>query len=228
MNCIIVDDDTLSRNTLRNYVEETPFLKLVTCCSSAMEAANVLSKEKIDLVFLDVEMPKMSGLELIKTLEHLPRIILVTANTNYAIEAFEHEVTDYIVKPATYARFLKAVKKVQKNKESDKVPSKKANELFVKVNSALMKITMQDILWIEALGDYVTINTISKNYTVYSTLKGIEDKLPKDDFIRIHRSFIVRQDKITAIDDYLVMIDKKSIPVSKSYKEELMKRLNLL
>ena len=228
MNCIIVDDDTLSRTTLRNYVEETPFLKLVTCCSSAIEAVNVLNREKIDLIFLDVEMPKMSGLELIKTLGHLPYIILVTANKNYAIEAFEYEVTDYILKPATYARFLKAVKKVQKNSKNDTKPSQKASEIFVKVNSALMKINTQDILWVEALGDYITINTVSKNYTVYSTLKGIENKLPKDDFIRIHRSFIVRQDKITAIDDYLVMIDKKSIPVSKSYKEELMKRLNLL
>ena len=227
MNCIIVDDDHLTRMTIKNFIEETEGLSLIAECSSAVEAVKLLSKETVDLIFLDIQMPNMTGIELVKSLEQLPQIIFITGSSQHAIEAFEYDVVDYIMKPVSYARFLKAVKKAQKAHKSKKNTSK-TDSIYIKVNSSLMKIDAKEIEWIEANGDYVTVNTTSKSYTVYSTLNGIESKLPPNDFLRIHRSYIVRIDKITAIDDYIVMINKKDIIVSKTYKKELMKRLNLI
>lgn len=227
MNCIIVDDDHLTRMTIKNFIEETEGLSLIAECSSAVEAVKLLSKETVDLIFLDIQMPNMTGIELVKSLEQLPQIIFITGSSQHAIEAFEYDVVDYVMKPVSYARFLKAVKKAQKAQKNKKNTSK-TDSIYIKVNSSLMKIDAKEIEWIEANGDYVTVNTTSKSYTVYSTLNGIESKLPPNDFLRIHRSYIVRIDKITAIDDYIVMINKKDIIVSKTYKKELMKRLNLI
>jgi len=225
MNCLIVDDDIVFQNTIKQYVEETDFLKLVSICNSAIEASNFLNKEKIDLLFLDIEMPEMTGLELIKSMSVLPSVILITSNHAYALEAFEYDVVDYLLKPVTYPRFIKAVKKAQVKYQRR---AKKKGDIYVKSNSSLIKISNNEIAYIEALGDYIVIHTPAKKYTIYSTLKSFIEKLPEDDFIRVHRSFVVRIDQITAIDDFIVMVGQKNIPVSRSCKDHLIARLNLI
>ncbi len=225
MNCLIVDDDELSRKTMEHFVKETSFLTLVKSCSSAVEAVNILSGEhNIHLIFLDIEMPVMNGMDLIKSFTNHPKVILMTSHKNYAVEAFEYDVTDYLLKPVTYVRFLKAVKKAaEKSKES-----LTGNEdIYVKVDSSLIKLTTKDILWLEAMGDYVSINTADKKYMVYSTMKHMEEKLPES-FMRIHRSYIVNLNKISNIDDHVITINKNVLSVSRNYKDALLHRLNLV
>lgn len=231
MNCIVVDDDDMSRHMVSRCVEQTDFLKLVKLCSNAIEASNVLRTEKVDLIFLDIEMPEMTGIEFIKNFKEKPQIILITSHEEYAVEAFEHDVTDYILKPVNYGRFLKAVTKAKDNFDSEENNNHSTSEdtnIFVKVNSRLIKIRTDDIMWIESMSDYVNILTPNGKYTVHSTMKGIIEKLPTDDFVRVHRSYIVKKDKISVIEDNTLVIDKKLIPIGKSYKDELMKSLNLI
>lgn len=230
MNCIIVDDDEMSRMAMKHLVSQVQFLKLIGTCSSATEALNILNNEKIDLMLLDIEMPDMSGLELVNSLKAPPLTILATSKKDYAIEAFESNVIDYIVKPVLLDRFYKAIAKAKD--KFDNLPStidfSGANYVFIKSNGTLVKINITEILWIDALGDYMTINTANKKYVVHSTMKVIESKLPSDKFIRVHRSYLISIDSITAIDDNVVIIGKQLIPVGAVYKENLTKRLNLL
>jgi two-component system, LytTR family, response regulator len=228
MNCLIVDDDKIVRTEVEHMVSKLPFLKLVGSCSKAMEAFNILSTEPIDLVFLDVMMPEMNGLELMKTLhERKPQVILMTSERKYAVDGFNFDAVDFIVKPIGEERFLKAVSKAKNNFESKRtVP--KAEYLFVKVDSVLTKINVTDILYIEALADYAAIHTMTTKYIVHSTMKSIMDKLPQDDFLRVHNSYIVRLDKISSIEDNTIIINKKFIPVSRPHREQLMSRLKML
>lgn len=228
MRCIIVDDDKISRELIRDYVNDTTELELLGEFSSAIEANNFLSKNHVDLIFLDVEMPKMTGLELLKSLDEKPLIILITAKEKYAVEAFEQEVSDYLIKPVEYTRFLKAIAKVKSNLRPMPVDSYTAESIFIKVDSELINLPYRDIMWIEALGDYVNIITPSKKHVVLSTMKNIEGKLPTKEFIRVHRSYFVRIDKIKKISEGIILVENKLIPVSKSYKKELMERLNML
>jgi DNA-binding LytR/AlgR family response regulator len=233
MNCLIVDDDELSRITMEHFVKETSFLSLVKSCSSAVEAVNLLSgNNNIQLIFLDIEMPIMNGMDLLKNFTNHPQIILMTSHKNYAIEAFEYNVTDYLLKPITYPRYMKAVKKAtEKDKENSNnnnvVANPTSEDIFIKVDSSLIKLSVKDILFLEAMGDYVSISTAEKKYMVYSTMKHMEEKLP-DNFMRVHRSHIVNINKISNIDDYSVTINKKVLSVSRNYKESLIQRLNLV
>lgn len=238
MNCLIVDDDELSRKTMEHFVEETSFLTLIKSCSSAIEAVNILSGDhNIQLIFLDIEMPIMNGMDLMKSFTNHPEIILMTSHQNYALEAFEYNVTDYLLKPVTYARFLKAVKKAaERSKDTNTqnaIPANGSNnsngtdDIYVKVDSSLIKLTTKDILWLEAMGDYVSINTAEKKYMVYSTMKHMEEKLPES-FMRIHRSYIVNLNKISNIDDHVITINKNVLSVSRNYKDALLHRLNLV
>jgi DNA-binding LytR/AlgR family response regulator len=229
MKCLIVDDDELSRNIIEDLVEETDFLELVKSCESSMEAFNILRDQKIDLVFLDIEMPKMSGIELLKNLDTMPQVILITSHSEYALESYELSVTDFIVKPVAPARFLKAVSKARTVSESQSGGASDGDKtLFVKADSRLVQINTNDLLWIEALGNYVIIHTTKEKLTVHTTMKEIEAKLSDVDFIRVHRSFIVRLDKIESIEDNFIVIIGKNISIGRAYKEELIKRLNLL
>lgn len=231
MNCIIVDDDEISRLLIKHCVEQTDFLTLVQMCENAIEAANILRSQDMDLIFLDVEMPEMSGMEFIKTAKLSPQVILITSHDEYALEAFEYNVTDYLLKPINYARFLKAVSKAKEIYDSSNkimAGNKDIGHIFIKVNSRLVKINVEDILWIESLADYVVINTKDTKFTVLFTMKGLVSKLPSNDFIRVHRSFIARIDKISMIEENELIIGKKYIPIGKSYKDDLMKKLNLI
>ena len=228
MNCLIVDDDKIVRTEVEHMVSKLPFLKLVGSVSKAMEAFNILSTEPIDLVFLDVMMPEMNGLELMKTLhDRKPQVILMTSEKKYAVDGFNFDAVDFIVKPIGEERFLKAVSKAKNNFENKKtVP--KPEYLFIKVDSVLTKINVNDILYIEALADYAAIHTMTAKFIVHSTMKSIMDKLPPDDFLRVHNSYIVRLDKISSIEDNTIIINKKFIPVSRPHREQLMGRLKML
>jgi DNA-binding LytR/AlgR family response regulator len=229
IHCLIVDDDPLSRKILESLISKTDFLVLVKSVDNALEASNLLRKEKIDLLFLDVEMPEMTGLELIQSLhDQRPEVVLVSAQEKYALDAFEYDVTDYLVKPVNQVRFLKAVNKVQENLKPVAPLKLENNHLFVKVDQRLLSLNLAEILYIEALADYVTIHTEQGKYTVYSTMKGIESRLPETDFLRVHRSFIVNKKKIQSIEDNLLTIGAKVIPVGVTYREKLMNSLNLL
>ncbi len=227
MNCLIVDDEDISRKILEKFIAQTDSLRLSGSCSNAIEAVKLLKNEEIDLIFLDIEMPEMSGIELIETVKEIPQIIFVTAKENYAVEAFEHNVTDYLLKPITYARFLKSVDKAIEiyNKQGE---SGYPGYIFVKVDSKLMKMDLADINFVEAQGDYVQLHTRKGKHLIYSTMKHIEAKLPKKEFARVHRSYIVRIERIADITENNLMIEKQIIPIGEKYKSDLLRKLNIL
>jgi len=202
MKCLIVDDNQLARMAMNKLVSQVQMLELVAECSDAMEAYNYLNSGQVDLLFLDIEMPGMTGIELTKKLGNKkPLIIFTTAKTDYAVEAFELSVVDYILKPVSLARFLQAVEKAKEAYDSNKQEVKiEAREfVFVKDNGILKKLNVDDILYLEAMGDYVKVHTSQKFHVLHSTLKSIEEKLPANKFLRIHRSYIVALQKIIAL-----------------------------
>jgi two-component system LytT family response regulator len=232
MNCIIVDDNKMARTALKKLIEQVNSLTLKEECSNPMEAYNYLLKESVDLVFLDVEMPGMTGIELVKNLEKRPVIILITSKTDYAVEAFELNVADYIIKPVTLPRFMLAVSKAKELVESKgqkvEVNEKDKEYIFVRSNSILTKIKINDITYVQALGDYVNIYTTDNRYTVHITLKGMEEKLSIDKFYRLHRSFLIALDHIDKVEEGTAFIGKHPIPIGEQYKKELLKKINLI
>lgn len=233
MNCIVVDDDEFSREVVRNFInkanEFNHQLNLVKECDNALDAYNVLSQGTIDIVFLDVEMPDMNGLELVQSLESLPQVILITGQNQYAVKAFEYGLTDYLVKPINYARFLKAVNKAQSNLAQPVLDTQGSDDIYVKADNKIVRITLNDIYFIEALADYVIINTENKKYIVHSTMKGLEKRLPEGDFIRVHRSYIVNTSRVDTIEDNATIImPQKMIPIGGSYRAKFLDKLNFL
>jgi two-component system LytT family response regulator len=230
MDCIIVDDEEMSSSVLKHMVNQISYLRLIKTCNSAPEVTEALKTEKVDLLFLDIEMPGMNGLALLKSLSPSPLVILTTSHTQYALEAFEQDVVDYLVKPIEFSKLLKSVEKAkafydQMNKQAGTFNQ---DYLFLKKNALLNKVPVKDILWIEALGDYVTFHTIEGNYTLHITLKSLEKKLPADKFHRIHRSYIIQLEHISSIDDNVISIGNKLIPVGSLYKDNFLSRLNFL
>jgi two-component system LytT family response regulator len=232
MRCIIVDDNQLARTSIKLLLNQFDFLKLEAECCSAVEAFNVLKMKAIDLVFLDVEMPGMTGLELIKNLDRKPIIILITANKEYAVEAFELNVADFLIKPVNLTRFTMAVARAKELFDTqDQVVSIAKNEknyIFVRHNSMLTKISLSSIIYIQALGDYVNIFTADKRYTIHCTLRFMEEKLPESKFYRLHRSHLVAVDQIDKIEDNTVYLANTHIPIGEQYKKELLRKLNLV
>ncbi len=229
MKCVIVDDEKMSRQVIKHCIEKTESLNLVKEFGNSVEAFEFLNSNETDLLFLDVEMPDMNGIELLQNLEKKPLVILITSKEEFALDAYKNDVVDYLVKPIVLPRFLKAVVKAQRlfhNVESVEEPSKEF--IFIRENQKLVKIYMKDIFWIESLGDYVVIHTETKKHTIYTTLTNILAKLPKDQFVRVHRSYIVRIDKISLIEGNSIIIKKNLIPISKSYKNILVEKLNLI
>lgn len=227
MNCVVVDDESLSRKILEKCISDTKFLNLVGSYSSALTLQKEISSKKIDLIFLDIQMPEMTGIEFIKSIQNIPQVILVTSRTNYAVEAFENDVTDYLVKPFTYERFFKAAEKAEKinavfNEDMED------NIMYVKSDSRLLKLSLNEITFIEALGDYVRINTKKGKYTVLSTMKAMDAKLKSEDFQRIHKSYIIRLDKIQKIEKNAAYLENTQIPISRTYKDSLKAALNIL
>ncbi|MGZ4094205.1 MAG: LytR/AlgR family response regulator transcription factor [Bacteroidia bacterium] len=232
MKCIIADDNKMSREMVKQLIDQVDFLELKAECENPVEAFNYLKKEEIDLVFLDVEMPGMTGIELIKNLEKRPIVILITAKKDYAVEAFELNVADYIIKPVTLPRFMAAVERAKELYESRdqkfEVNEKEKDYIFVRSNSLLTKVKIKDIIYVQALGDYVNIFTPEKRLTVHITLKGMEEKLPQDKFYRLHRSYLTALHHIDNIEEGTAYIGKHPLPIGEQYKKELLRKINLI
>ena len=236
MNCIIIDDEATARAIIRQLCLKADSIRVLDEFPNAIQAIKYLNQHEVELIFLDILMPNFNGFDFIETLKNAPKIILTTSDANFAIQAFEYDcIVDYLVKPITLERFQKAIQKakakptsVASTSSSEKVQGSSGNDLYVNIDRRLIKIDIPSIYLIEAKGDYIQIKTEVKNYTVHSTLKKIEDKLPDSIFLKVHRSFIINFNKIIDIEDNSVLIKRDVIPVSRSNRPELMKRLNLL
>lgn len=227
---LIVDDNTVMRLMLNEMLKKIDGIEIAGECETAMEAKSFLDRQAIDILLLDVEMPGMTGLELLKVLPEKPATILITAKTGYAIEAFELNVIDYIVKPVSIARIMLAIEKAKellamKNTQLNEV---NREQIFIKDNKVIRKVMLSEILWVESKGDYVKINTAGKQYIIHSTLKSMEDKLPAVEFVRIHRGFLIPVSKIDYIEDGVAFIMGTALPVSETYKNDLLKKLQLI
>ena len=232
MDCIVVDDSLVARKALTTLIAQVGFINLKMECASPLEAYNFLKTEHIDLIFLDIEMPGMTGIELVKNLKHRPIIILISSKKEYAVEAFELNVADYILKPVTLARFMVAVEKAKEifdhRDKKMELGERDQEYIFVRSNSVLTKIKLNDIQYVQAYGDYVKIFTNDKQNLVHCTLKSIEEKLSSGKFYRLHRSYIIAIDHIEKIEENEAYIGKHAIPIGEQYKKELLAKLNLL
>jgi len=235
MKCLIIDDDATARIIVNKLCSNIDDIEVVKEFSNAIEAIKFLNSSTVDVIFLDIHMPSFSGFDFIKTLKDPPKIILTTSDRNFALDAFEYDcVVDYLVKPIEAERFKKAIDKLAvfvNNKTSNGALSSSessVNDLYVNIDRRLIKINIPDIYLVEAKGDYIKIKTENSNHIVHSTLKKIESKLPTDMFLKVHRSYVINIHRIIDIEDNSVLIKKDVIPVSRSNRGELMKRLNLL
>lgn len=231
MNTLIIDDNKIARATLKQLCSQVKDITLCGECESALVAYNVLQEQSIDLLLLDIEMPDMTGIEFTKSLkDKRPIIIFITSKKEYAIEAYELNVADYLIKPIVPARFLQAIDKAKELIESKRteVKSEAAAFIFIRDSNIIRRLSLEEILFAEAMGDYVKLHTAQKFYAIHSTLKAIEERLPATHFIRTHRSYIVALDKIDTIQDGALVINGKSVPVADAYRAALNKRMNIL
>lgn len=230
MKALIVDDNDIARTTLSHLAKQIPNLTIVNEFSNAIEAYNYLQAYPVDLIFLDIEMPEMTGIELTKNLSGKEAIIIfTTSNKEYALEAFELNIADYLLKPVMPARFLQAVSKAQAILESRKenVEVTKDEFLFVRDSNITRRLKLDDIFYAEAMGDYVKFYTKEKMFAIHGKMKTAEERLPKDHFIRVHRSYIVSVGKIDTLQDGGIMINGKFIPVADAYRKALNSRMNV-
>jgi len=228
LRCIAIDDEPLALELLEDNISKVPYLKLVASCSNPLEAMNVLQEQSVDLIFLDIQMPGLTGLQFIQSLSKKPMFILITAYEKYALEGFNLDVVDYLVKPVPLDRFIKACGKALelhelKNSKGGSVPIESSpGYIFVNVDYSLLKIILSDILWIEGLKDYIKIHlksTPNKPVVPRMGMKAIEDELPSSQFIRVHKSFIVSKEHITAVRKNSIFIGTMEIPVSDNYRD---------
>lgn len=229
LNCIIIDDDAMMREILKQFISNHNDLIFINDFSSAIDAFNFVKQNKVDLIFLDLEMPEMSGMEFLETYNtHLPNIIITTSHEDFAIKAFQFDVSGYLIKPITINSFNKAILKISSTNKQFSLSEASNSVVFVKKGSVIKKVNLKDIYLIECIGDYVNLFTDSEKFTLHSTMKQMECKFSNNDFIRVHRSFIVRIDKIHEIEDDGISIGEKVIPIGKTYKQEVLSKLNFL
>lgn len=226
LRCIAIDDEPLALELLEDNISKVPFLQLVASCDSAIKAIKIVHEEQIDLIFLDIQMPGLTGLQFVQNLTQRPMIILITAYEKYALEGFNLDVTDYLVKPVSLDRFIKACGKALelhqlKNKPKDISPSAGPAFFFVNVDYSMLKVVVADVIWIEGLKDYIKIHLASTNKAVITrmSIKSIEEQLAPPNFIRIHKSYMVAVAHITAIRKNSVFVGTMELPVSELYKE---------
>lgn len=229
IKCIIIDDNDIALMATKQCASKVDTLNILGTFNDAIQALSFLSSNSVDLIFLDIEMPELNGMEFIRTLRQpRPQIILTTSHTEFALEAFEENVLDYLVKPVTLPRFINAVNKAKVLIEKHNIDHFDNDTLFIKKGNLIIRVNKLDVLWIEGLGDYVTINTEKDKFVVHSTMHAIEQKFNSKEFMRVHRSFIIRIDKINNIEDNCISYFDKFIPIGKTYKDSVYKRLNLL
>lgn len=233
MNCVIIDDEPLAREGIANYVREIDFLNLVQTCQNPVELIKLLDDYRIDLIFLDIQMPKMNGIDFLKIVQNPPLVIITTAFPSYALESFQLNVLDYLLKPITFDRFFKAANKAKEYfqllskpiyQEVQK-PDQDADYFFIKCENKYEKIHFNDILYIQGMQNYVTICTHKGNYLTLLYLKNLEQNLDTKSFIRVHKSFIVSIDKIEAIDGNEIIIKSHRIPISRNHREQIIQQV---
>jgi DNA-binding LytR/AlgR family response regulator len=231
MNCLIVDDNKIARTTLRQLASQVKDLAVAGDCTNAMEAYNFLQGQPVDILLLDIEMPGMSGIELTRNLgSQRPLIIFTTSKTEYAVEAFDLNVADYIVKPVTPARFVQAIGKARDILEGSRDEVNIVNDefIFIRDSNVVRRLKLDDLLYAEAMGDYVKLHTGQRFYAIHSTLKAVEERLPASKFIRVHRSYIIALAKVDTVEDGALVIHGKAIPVADAYRATLNRRMNIL
>jgi two-component system, LytTR family, response regulator len=231
INCVIIDDEPLAREGLSIYVKEIDFLQLTGVCENPVEFITLLDKFEVDLIFLDIQMPKMNGIDFLKITPKPPMVIITTAYPSYALESFQLNVLDYLLKPITFDRFFQATNKVKdyfqllhKAQEND-TNAQAANYFFVKCDNKFEKIFFEDILYIQSMQNYVNIHTLKGKYITLLTLKNIEENLNKRQFIRVHKSYIIAISKIESIESHQIVIQSFPIPLSRNYREEVIQQV---
>lgn len=228
INCLVIEDEPLARKGLKEYIADIDFLNCIGEYDNALKAAEQISRGDVQLLFLDIQMPKITGLEFFKTLQSPPPVIFTTAYPQYALEGFEVNALDYLVKPISFKRFLKAVLKAKEYYEVRDTNLKEANDtdyFFIKVDNKLEKILFADVLFAEASQNYVLIHTPLKKYMTYLTFKSVEDYLPADKFLKVHKSYIVAASKIDTIEGNDIRIGQQHIPISRNQKDEVLAKL---
>jgi DNA-binding LytR/AlgR family response regulator len=228
LNCLIIDDEPLALNILESYISNVPELHLVARCNSAVEAMEMMHNYSIHVMFLDINMPMIDGLSFLRSLKNSPHVILTTAYSHHAIESYELDVVDYLLKPIPFERFLKAVNKLfnlQKNSLSSINTHAPVGYIFIKVDGRMVKLNYEEIVYIEGLKDYLKVHTCERHYVTHMTMKKMEETLPSNSFIRIHKSFILSLNAVKSISGNTVETIKDALPIGAMYKEKLVKNI---
>ncbi|MFT4760014.1 MAG: DNA-binding LytR/AlgR family response regulator [Paraglaciecola sp.] len=228
LTCILVDDDLMCRKSLERLIKKNGQLDILHICENAKDALEILQTTPVDLLFLDVEMPDLTGIELLEKLPVLPQVIFTTSKTEYAHEAFEYQAVDYLKKPITFPRFQVAVHKAIEQSEKNDNFKQTTKEIYIREDRKFIRLDFDDILFFENAGDYVRIKTATGSHIIHGTLSGIAEKLEDPRFLKVHRSFIINLQKIKDIEDGSLVIEKTVIPISRAHKTTLMSRLNFL
>ena len=223
--CVIIEDEPLAQNVLKKYIEDHPALQLVAVCTDALEAQTVLNQQPVQLLFLDINLPKLSGINFIKTLIHPPLVIFTTAYPEFAVEGFELDAIDYLLKPFSFERFLKAVNKALEKLNKTENTIIASPFIFLKTDKKVYKVDLEDILYIESIGDYAKVITTQGQHVVNNTLKKLLEELPNAQFIRVHKSYIIAKNKIVFFEGNYVKVGDKDIPIGTSYRDEIYARL---
>ncbi len=227
LKCIIVDDEPMARDFLERYCQKYGNITVMGSFPDSETAHTFLAANEVDLIFLDVEMPGISGFELLDRLAYMPKIILTTSKTDYAFSAFQYNVTDYLKKPISYNRFQESIQKIL-DSLSKVIVKPISEDIFIKADGKFIRLNYHDILYIESVGDYVRYFTPAKHYLTHSTLKAVEEKMNPKHFLKVHRSYIVNMSKIKDIQDNSILIESKVIPISKALKPAVMTRINAM
>ena len=223
--CIIIEDEPLAQNVLKKYIGEHPTLELIAVCNDALEAQDILTRENIHLLFLDINLPKLSGINFIKTLTRPPLIIFTTAYPEFAVQGFELNAVDYLLKPFSFERFLKAVNKACEKLNtaaSQNNDGNKVSFIFLKADKKIHRVELAAIHYIEAIGDYMKVVTDSGQLIINETMKKLQEELPERSFIRVHKSFIISRDRIKYIEGNYLQVEDKSIPIGATYRNEVL------
>lgn len=229
LNCLIIDDEPMARKGLEEYVHEVDFLHLAGQCENAVKASALLQEGNIDLLLLDIHMPKLSGIEFLKTLKNPPMVIFTTAYSEYALEGYSLDIIDYLVKPIPFERFLKAVQKAHDfyvlKQKAEANPQTQPDYFFIKCDHKFEKVNYNDVLYVEAMQNYCIIHTAERKMIAYITFSGLESQLPANRFLKVHKSFLVSLSKVKAVEGNEILVDKARIPISRNLKDEVMQKI---
>lgn len=225
IKCVITDDEPVARKGIQGYIEKVPFFELVGICDNAMALNSLLKEKEVDLLFLDIEMPYMNGVELLQSLSKRPKIIFTTAYEKYALQGFELEAIDFLLKPISFDRFLKAANKAHELLSNSSGPFSEQDFIFVKADHKLVKVQWDEVIYIKAMENYISLYTSEKRYIIHKTMKSVVESISSEKFLQVHKSYIIQTSKITGINGNVIELGAFQIPVSRNYKERLMEKV---